>query len=131
MVRLRSLVMAAVLVVAAIVHPRAVTAQAPSKVDLTGKWQFSVTTDAGTGMPTITFKQQGDSLTGHYSSQVLGEAELKGAVQGRALTFVVNVEVQGAALTVTYTGTVEANDTLKGTLDLGGQASGSFTAKRQ
>ena len=29
----------------------------------------------------MTLKQLGDSLTGHYSSQVLGEAELKGTVE--------------------------------------------------
>ncbi|MEP6621631.1 MAG: hypothetical protein ABJE47_20050, partial [bacterium] len=114
MSRLRLSVLAVVLMVSA-VHPRVAPAQspaqAPAKVDLTGKWLFSVTTDAGTGTPTITFKQRGDSLAGHYSSQVLGEAELKGALKGRALTFVVNVEVQGTKLAVTYNGTVQADDT--------------------
>jgi hypothetical protein len=28
----------------------------------------------------LTLKRQGDSLTGHYSSQALGEAELKGTL---------------------------------------------------
>ena len=105
--------------------------QAGQKSDLTGKWLFSVTTDAGTGTPTVTLKQQGDSLTGHYSSQVLGEAELKGTVKARTFTFAFAADVQGTGITVTYAGTMESNDALKGTVDLGGAASGTFTAKRQ
>ena len=64
-----------------------------SKVDVTGKWTFTVQTDAGGGTPTVTLKQDGEKLTGHYSSQNLGEADL--------------------------------------TVDLGGMAQGTFTAKRQ
>ncbi len=130
MQRLRSFLMAVVMISAAIASPSALTAQAAPTVDVTGKWLFSVTTDAGTGTPTVTFKQTGDSLTGHYSSQVLGEADFKGTVKGRKISFSINVDVQGTAAKVTYSGTVEGSDALKGTVDLGGQASGSFTAKR-
>jgi hypothetical protein len=105
--------------------------QAGQKTDLTGKWLFNVTTDAGTGTPTVTFKQKGDSVTGHYSSQLLGEAELKGSVKEKTFTFVLTADVQGNTITVTYAGTMESNDSLKGTVDLGGAASGTFTAKRQ
>jgi hypothetical protein len=34
-------------------------------------------------------------------------------------------------LLVTYTGTVESADLLKGSVDLGGMGTGTFTAKRQ
>jgi hypothetical protein len=111
--------------------PATVAAQAGTKVDVTGKWLFSVTTGAGTGTPTVTLKQQGDSLTGHYSSQVLGEADLKGTVKEQKIDFTLRVEVQGTALDVHYTGTVEGRDSLKGSVDIGGQATGTFTAKRQ
>ena len=60
--------------------PITVTSQVATpdkKVDVSGKWLFNVTTDAGTGTPTVTLKQTGDSLSGHYSSQTLGEADLK------------------------------------------------------
>ena len=40
------------------------------------------------------------------------------------------VEVQGTKLLVTYNGTVESNDAMKGTVDLGGQGTGTFTGKR-
>ena len=53
-----------------------------SKVDVTGKWLFNVQTDAGSGTPTVTLKQDGEKLTGHYSSQNFGEQELTGTVKG-------------------------------------------------
>jgi hypothetical protein len=111
--------------------PGVLTAQASAQVDVTGKWLFSVITQAGTGLPTVTLKQHGDSLTGHYSSQTLGEADLTGTIKDRKLSFTFRAEVQGTTLVVAYTGTVESNNALKGTVDLGGQASGTFTAKRQ
>jgi hypothetical protein len=106
-------------------------AKVEKKVDVSGKWLFSVTTDAGTGTPTVTLKQTGDSLSGHYSSQTLGEAELKGTVKDQKIGFSFAVEVQGTTITVTYSGTMETSDSMKGTVDLGGMASGTFTAKRQ
>ena len=129
--RLRSFLVAALLVSGALVSPRSLAAQASPAVNVTGKWLFTVTTDAGTGTPTVTLKQQGDSLTGHYSSQALGEADLAGTVKDRKLTFRFVAEVQGTSLAITYAGAVDATDVLKGTVDIGGQASGTFTAKRQ
>jgi hypothetical protein len=110
--------------------PSASAAQASPAVDLTGKWLFTVNTDGGSGTPTVTLTQKGDSLTGHYSSQLLGEAELKGTVKDGKFSFTLQGNVQGTAVTVTYTGTIESKDALKGSVDLGGMASGTFTAKR-
>jgi hypothetical protein len=106
-------------------------AQAVATSDLTGKWSFTVTTDNGTGTPTVTLKQQGDSLSGNYSSQVFGEQPIKGAVTGNKITFKFSAAVQDQSLTVTYLGTIEPDGSLKGTLDLGGFGSGTFTAKKQ
>jgi hypothetical protein len=115
---------------AAVTHSTPLFAQASPPPDVSGKWSFTVTTDAGTGTPTVTLKQQGDSLTGHYSSQLLGERALKGSVKGNTITFTFAADAQGTAFTVTYAGTVEGS-AMKGTVDLGGAASGTFTAKRQ
>ena len=118
----------------ALAAPTVATAQSDkpaAKTDLTGKWQFTVTTDNGTGSPTVTLKQSGDTLTGHYSSQVLGEADLKGTVKDGKIDFAFKAEVQGTALNVTYTGTVVSTDSLKGSLSLGELGNGTFTAKRQ
>jgi hypothetical protein len=107
-------------------------AQAPAKkVDVTGKWAFSVATDNGTGTPTVTFTQKGDSVTGHYSSQLLGEVDFKGTVKDGKIAWTMTVSVQGQSLAVSYAGTVESADTMKGTVDLGGMGGGTFTGTRQ
>ncbi|HEX7939014.1 MAG TPA: hypothetical protein VF483_08465 [Gemmatimonadaceae bacterium] len=106
-------------------------AQAPAKVDLAGKWLLTVTTDNGTGTPTVTLQQKGDSLTGHYSSQVFGEQEVHGSAKDGKFRFAFSGNVQGQSFTVTYSGTIESVDSIKGTLDLGGFGSGTFTGARQ
>jgi hypothetical protein len=100
-----------------------------AQTNLTGKWLLDVQTDAGTGTPTVTLKQDGDKLSGHYSGQ-LGEAELTGSVKGSDFKFSFSGDLQGQKFTVTYTGTAE-KDTMKGTLDLAGMATGTFTGKKQ
>jgi hypothetical protein len=105
-----------------------VTAQAPANV--TGKWLFTVETSAGSGTPTVTLKQEGEKLTGHYSSAQLGEADLTGSVKGAAINFAFGTDVQGTHLDVTYSGTLEGNNSMKGKVNLGGLGEGTFTAKR-
>lgn len=111
--------------------PASALGQADKKVDVTGKWTFTVTTDAGSGTPTVTLKQQGDSLTGHYSSQIFGEVPFKGTIKDGKITFSFASSVQGTNVSVTYAGTVESADAMKGTVDFGSVGGGTFTAKRQ
>jgi hypothetical protein len=40
-------------------------------------------------------------------------------------------EVQGIHIDVTYAGTIESKDAMKGTVHLGDVGNGTFTAKRQ
>lgn len=117
----------AVLVVGSIV----LSAQGAPTIDITGKWVFEVQTDAGSGTPTLTFKQNGEKVTGHYSSAQLGEADLTGTIKGQNLTFSFTADLGGTAAPVTYTATVETNNSMKGTIDIAGAASGTFTGKRQ
>jgi hypothetical protein len=123
----RMYVLLAIVVALASAHASAQSA----KTDVTGKWAFTVQTDAGTGTPTVTLKQDGEKLTGLYSSQVLGEADLTGSVKGNEIKFSFTADAQGTSLQVSYAGTIESKDSLKGTVDLGGLGSGTFTAKRQ
>ena len=105
--------------------------QAPAKVDVTGTWAFEVQTEAGTGTPQVTFKQEGEKLTGHYSSAVLGEADLTGIIKGLAIEFTVAASVQGNSLTVTFTGTVDDANSMKGKVSFAGLGEGTFTGKRK
>ena len=104
---------------------------AAQAVNVTGTWTFTVEAGQGSGNPTLTFKQDGEKLTGHYSSQTLGEADLTGTVKGSAIQFAFNANVQGNAIDVVYAGTVDGG-TMKGTVNMaGGQLSGTFTGKKQ
>lgn len=100
------------------------------KTDVTGKWVFNVETSAGSGTPTITLKQDGDKLTGHYSGQ-LGEADLTGSVKGADFSFTFSVDAQGMKLDCKYAGAIQSKDALKGTVSIAGLGDGTFTAKRQ
>ena len=100
------------------------------KVDVTGAWALTIDTGAGTATPSATFKQDGEKLTGRYSSQVLGERDLTGTVKGNAINFIVEAEMQGQAVRVVYSGTVE-KDTMKGKVVIGELGEGTFTGKRK
>ncbi len=93
--------------------------------DLTGKWEFQVESSAGSGTPTFQLVQKGDALTGKYSG-ALGEADVKGSVKGDDVE--IRFEVSGNA--VIYTGKIQQDGTLKGSVDLAGQATGTWTGKR-
>jgi hypothetical protein len=97
--------------------------------DVSGEWTFNVQTDQGGGTPTITFKQDGEKLTGKYAGQ-LGSADLTGTVKGSAIHFTFTIDAQGQQAPVTYDGTVEKN-TMKGKLDIGGMVNGTFTATKK
>lgn len=102
---------------------------AAQEVDVTGTWNMTVQSQQGTTNPTVTLQQDGQSLTGSYSSQTLGEADVTGSVEGNEVTFSFTASVGGQSIPVTYTATVDG-DGMSGNLDLAGQASASFTATR-
>ena len=97
--------------------------------NVTGEWAFNVETDQGGGTPTITFKQDGEKLTGKYAGQ-LGNADLTGTVKGNAIHFTFTLDLQGQQAPVTYDGTVEKN-TMKGKMDIAGMVNGTFTATKK
>lgn len=96
--------------------------------NIAGEWDMAVETQAGTGTPHFSFKQDGSTLSGTYKGQ-LGEAPVTGTIKGNEATWSFKVNAQGMDLTVTYTGTVDGN-TIKGKMQLGDMAEGTFTGKK-
>ena len=119
-------VLSAIVLAAGVLSTARLDAQA---TNVTGEWTFNVTTDQGGGTPTITFKQDGEKLTGKYAGQ-LGNADLTGTVKGNAIHFTFSIDVQGQQAPVTYDGTVEKN-TMKGKMDIAGMVNGTFTATKK
>jgi hypothetical protein len=97
--------------------------------DITGKWNAQVDTDAGSGSATFVLKQEGEKLTGNYSGQ-LGEAALTGTVKGNAVEFSFEASPTGEKIIVKYTGTLDGEKKMKGSVELGSLAKGTFTAER-
>ena len=105
------------------------TALLAAAADISGKWSATVETDAGSGTPSFTFKQAGETLTGTYSGQ-LGDAPLTGTIKGDDIEFSFKAAPQGDTVTIKYKGKLSSGTEMKGTVDLGGMATGTFTATK-
>lgn len=117
----RSLVLVGVGLLVAVSAARA----ADDKVDITGTWAVEIEIGGQQGMPEFTLKQEGKKLSGKYKGQ-FGDADVTGTVNGKDVEF--SFEAQGAK--ITYKGTID-RDTMKGTADYAGQATGDWKAKKK
>ena len=100
--------------------------------DVAGTWELSVTTDQGVTTPSVTFEQDGGTLSGSYSSATLGEAGVRGTVDGAVVRWSFSANLQGQDIPVAYEGTVADDGTMSGTIDVaGGMIGGTFTARRR
>ena len=102
-----------------------------SKADLSGNWLFTVVYEGGQGSPTVRLVQRGDSLTGRYISQAFGELDVRGTIKGNEFSFSFTTSAGGDPFTMTFNGEAESKDALKGSVDMGGNGTGTFTARRQ
>lgn len=120
------IIMAAVLALSVILVP---AASAADNANVNGEWAITVETPNGTGTPTVTFKQDGENLTGTYKGR-LGETGLKGTIKGNDIKFTITVNFQGQDLAIEYSGTVDG-DSMKGKAKFGDAAEGNFTGKKK
>ena len=96
---------------------------AAAGADVSGTWTTKVNVGGQNGAPTFVLKQTGQKLTGTYNG-ALGEVPVNGTLHGNKIV----LEFQTSVGKVVYTGKVEAGNTkMEGTVDYGGQASGTFT----
>jgi hypothetical protein len=95
--------------------------------DLSGTWNFQVDIPGmGGGTPTVEMQQDAEgNLTGHYNGQI-GSAPINGKATGTDFEFQISNDMGS----IIYEGIVQEDGTLKGSLDLGGMAQGTFTAKK-
>jgi hypothetical protein len=107
-------------------------AKEPAKAtDLTGDWTISLMLETINATPSLTLKQNGEKLTGEYTSQQYGKFPVTGTVTGSDVTFSVSMNIEGNGITAVYTGTVQPDGTMKGSVGLGDAMSGSFSATRK
>jgi hypothetical protein len=101
-----------------------------TKSDVTGTWAVQVITSEVSASPTVMLKQDGEKVTGQYVSAQYGQFPLTGTVKGNAIEFGFSMTIEGNAVNVAYSGTIEA-DAMKGNVNYGDLASGTFTASRK
>ncbi|HKQ78317.1 MAG TPA: hypothetical protein VJ810_31750 [Blastocatellia bacterium] len=105
----------------------AVSAMAQS-AGVTGDWEVTINSPQGTRTGTVSFKQEGEKLTGVLKNQ-RGEIPIEGTIKGKEIKFKYTVKFQDQDLAITMTGNVDG-DTMKGDADFGGFAQGDWSGKR-
>lgn len=97
-----------------------------------GAWTLEVETDQGVTTPSWVLEQDGTSLTGRYSSEALGQNQIRGSVDGSAIVITFSADLQGQSIPVEYRGTLGDDGVIRGSIDIaGGMMQGSFTATRR
>jgi hypothetical protein len=114
-----ALVLASTAVYAAVIH------------DLTGRWTLAVVTDNGTGYPVLDIKQDGDKITGSYTSNAMGSRTIQGSVRGDSLIFALSASGMGEGVVLTYAAHIVTPDSLNGFVDFAGQGGANFTGRRE
>jgi hypothetical protein len=89
--------------------------------DFSGKWTADVPGRGGQTMTnTFTFTIDGAKVTGKVSSQ-MGDTDISNAkIDGDTITFDVVREMNGNSFTLSYTGKMQADGTIKFTRAMGG-----------
>jgi hypothetical protein len=93
---------------------------------VTGTWNMTVETSAGSGSPVFVLKQENDTLiTGTYTG-TFGEAPVKGTIK------INNIDLKFSAsdMVIEYIGTIEGN-TMKGKTVFGTMGEGTFKGIRK
>jgi len=98
--------------------------------DISGKWIFHVETEFGSGAPTFVFKQAGEKISGTYSG-TFGTADLTGTVTGDDIQFSFVVTIQDQKAEAVYKGKIASDGTMKGSVDLAGLGTGTWTGSKQ
>lgn len=99
--------------------------------DLTGRWTLAVVTDNGTGYPVLDLKQDGEKITGSYTSNAMGSRTIQGNVRGDSLIFVLSASGMGEGVVLTYAAHIVTPDSLNGFVDFAGQGGANFTGRRE
>lgn len=107
--------------------PAAVPAAAAS---LTGSWNVTIELPNMTANPTMVLKQEGEKVVGEYVSAQYGKFPMTGTRKGTDVVMSFQMNLEGTSLHVTYSGMLEKDGTMKGSVNYGDMMSGTFTASK-
>lgn len=96
---------------------------------IAGDWDVTIQSAQGTNSMLVTFKQDGDKISGLLKS-AMGELPFQGGtLTGNDLKFDFSIAIQGQPLEITMTGKVDG-PTITGKAQFGAFGDGDWTAKR-
>jgi hypothetical protein len=106
-----------------------VAAPAIGQTTIAGDWDMTIQSVQGTNNVRVTFKQDGDKISGLFKS-AMGELPFEnGTLSGGDLKFGFSLPFQGQPIEITMTGKVDGS-TIAGKAEFGGLGEGEWTAKR-
>jgi len=120
----RPKVILATLLVAA--FGRVIGATAGDTASVAGQWNLTVQSPDASGTPTLTFSQDGETLTGTYQGAFGGGGPAMGTIKGKNIQFLIPRQSNGVSRPIEFVGTVEGT-TMKGKVTIGGTEEGTFT----
>lgn len=97
---------------------------------VTGTWNVTIELPNMTATPTMVLKQDGEKVTGEYVSAQYGKFPMTGTVKGTDVVMSFEMNVEGTGLAVTYTGKIEKDGTITGSVNYGDMMSGTFVAAK-
>lgn len=93
-----------------------------------GEWNATMNTPGGPSSFKVILQVKGDSLSGTVKRRA-GDSPLAGTVKGQDIVFWYTIDYNGNALAMTVTAKL-TGDEMKGTIDMNGNATEEFAAKR-
>src|SRR6516162_1112521 len=100
-----------------------------AQTSIAGDWDVTIQSAQGTNSMLVTFKQDGDKISGLLKSP-MGELPFQGGtLTGNDLKFDFSIAIQGQPLQITMSGTVDG-PTITGKAQFGAFGEGDWTAKR-
>src|SRR5262245_21201635 len=98
---------------------------------LTGRWAMELNMSMGQSTPALTLKQDGEKITGTYTSRY-GTFPLEGTLKVRAVQLYVTISVEGMQVDMAFTGEVAADgQSMKGEADVGQAGDAAWVARRE
>lgn len=105
-------------------------AAVPAAASLTGTWNVTIELPNMTANPTMVLKQEGEKVVGEYVSAQYGKFPMTGTFKGTDVVMSFQMNLEGTSLNVTYSGTLEKDGTMKGSVNYGDMMDGTFTASK-
>jgi len=100
--------------------------------DCSGVWKVDGSIQDQTIAATCTLKQAGADITGTCKVDADKSLDVKGGVTDKQVTWRYDEEYEGTVYTLTYTGTLETDTSIKGSIIVSpSDTEGSFTAQKQ